>query len=339
MLPGIDVAFYEPLVDWKRVKADGKEFVFIKSSQSTFTDSKFHDHWKGARGIIPRSPYHFYDPRYDSPKEQADYFLNLIRDDPGELPPTVDIELYIVGPYHGATYWYDFISRVRDGVGKYPFLYTAYYYWNDNVKIKPVNDKTWFKNCPLWVANYYTPFPLVPAPWTEWAFWQYSGEGIVDGVTDSLGRLTECDLDYYNGTKEDMYSRFAIQLPSEETPMTERYSTTNLYNDMALRPNHSTANVAIARYAAGQTWYGDLIYIVPEDVYSASSVKIQYRGDKWLHVTRINSTPVDGWVALIHKGTAYCSNPIDNGPSGEPVLTHTIEVFNDGSLKIDGNAA
>ena len=41
-------------------------------------------------------------------------------------------------------------------------------------------------NYELWVANYGVPAPSVPSPWKNWAAWQYSETGSVQGVTGNV---------------------------------------------------------------------------------------------------------------------------------------------------------
>jgi len=120
------------------------------------------------------------------------------------FPFVIDIELFTSGMFHGSQHWYDFIEKLNQLSNHYPLMiYTAYYYWVDNVYHSPaVQDVNYFAHYPLWVAGYNTIAPMVPPPWKNWLFWQYSENGIVDGVTDQLGRPTECDLDYFYGTDE-----------------------------------------------------------------------------------------------------------------------------------------
>src|SRR5689334_6342528 len=104
MVRGIDVALYEPVIDWEKVLHGGYKFAFIKCSQS-YPDPKFKEHWTNAKKAgMPRGAYHFYDPRYISPKSQAELFFTSLGNDLGELPFVVDIELYTVGPYVGSRY-------------------------------------------------------------------------------------------------------------------------------------------------------------------------------------------------------------------------------------------
>lgn len=205
MIKGIDIARYEPKIDWQKVIAGGYRFAFIKCSQATFNDFLFSIHWNDARNAgIPRAAYHFYDPS-KPPEEQAEFFYNSLHGDTGELPFIVDIEGFTSGPYHGSENWYRFLVQLSKISNNHPIMiYTAYYYWIDHVMDKPhVEDVSYFGKYPIWIADYKVLKPSVPYPWNpNWLFWQYSEEGIVDGITDQLGRPTECDLNQFFGTEE-----------------------------------------------------------------------------------------------------------------------------------------
>jgi GH25 family lysozyme M1 (1,4-beta-N-acetylmuramidase) len=89
---GIDVAAWEPNINWERVRAQGIHFAFIKASQADFTDRLFDMHWAGAkRAGILRGAYHFLDPKVDG-RVQAETFLSRIKLEPGDLPPVLDLE-------------------------------------------------------------------------------------------------------------------------------------------------------------------------------------------------------------------------------------------------------
>ena len=49
------------------------------------------------------------------------------------------------------------------------------------------------------IAHYETRAPLVPKPWTNWDFWQYTEHGKVPGI--AAGAV---DLDYFNGTEAEL---------------------------------------------------------------------------------------------------------------------------------------
>jgi len=59
----------------------------------------------------------------------------------------------------------------------------------------------------LWIAHATTASaPLVPKPWTTWAFWQYSDIGKVPGISEPV------DADRFNGSLDDLKS-LAVPAP------------------------------------------------------------------------------------------------------------------------------
>ena len=90
---GIDVAHWEPEIDWMKLRAQEIRFAFIKATQAAdYVDNKFLSHWTGAKqaGIL-RGAYHFIDPRVDG-RLQAENFLRTVKLEPGDLPPVLDLE-------------------------------------------------------------------------------------------------------------------------------------------------------------------------------------------------------------------------------------------------------
>jgi lysozyme len=296
MIKGIDVAFYEPNIDWRRVRAAGNEFAFIKATQRDYEDSKFREHKVESRGFVARGPYHFYEPTV-SPRIQAEFFWETVKDEPWELDYVVDIELYRSGIYHGGRFWYDFISRFQILSGKYPMIYTGYYYWNDEVKKNPVLDLNWFaEHCPLWIAAYGSQ-PLIPRPWTDWTYWQYSGSGLVNGVMDDYGRPTECDLDYGRGTPTPPPDTGDIPMPK--------------YDGIVLDTATPYVNLRDNPLTGAQ----DIGNLYPKDVITADEVRQTDR--TWLHITSINGQAATGWAAASFVEYHFIEEP---NPSSEYIL-------------------
>ena len=52
--------------------------------------------------------------------------------------------------------------------------------------------------CPLWLAHWDVATPTVPAPWTDWMFWQYTSSGTCPGIAGSV------DLSHFSGAKSDL---------------------------------------------------------------------------------------------------------------------------------------
>lgn len=342
---GIDVARYEPIIDWYKVQQAGYKFTFIKVSQSDYNDPRFSQHWYNARRDgMPRGGYHFYDPRYVEPKKQAEKFFDSLDGDLGELPFVIDIERFTSGRYHGSKYWYDYLERLNYLSGNHPVLiYTAYYYWNGNVYKQPsVNDVQYFANYDLWVANYDVSQPLVPALWPTWKFWQYSEKEMIDGIYDELGRITRCDADIFNGTEQD----FQNYLLGEPTPMpTQDYmeltpTVSNEYRSVRNQvPYPQTPHIFGATSPTQRIFAGNNAKALPTDFYEYTqdiSVNINgtlYKanvGDRWWKVYEANGGPMVGWVAEIHLGTRYLNTRL---VSVTQPTTHTVEVYVDGVLE------
>jgi len=169
--------------------------VYIKVSERGGIDSDFLYNWKAAKdaGLL-RSGYHFL--RRDlSGLLQARIFCDILRDDPGELPPVADFE----APNQGSLYpsnalLEQFLVEVETKTRRRPMLYTSPGYWNIHGRNKYTKafDAKW-AYYQLWIAHFmktYTPGVSKPdkiEPWKSnkkaWTFWQYTnlGEGLAYG--------------------------------------------------------------------------------------------------------------------------------------------------------------
>jgi GH25 family lysozyme M1 (1,4-beta-N-acetylmuramidase) len=212
---GPDVSFYQDddqtpqQIDFAKM-ATAADYVIIRAGQNTWADPDWVYNWLHSKESgLPRGSYWLYDSRSD-PKGQAEKWVTLLGNDRGELPMFGDFEERYGGPYKGWRHWYDFLERVRQLVGdKEIGIYTAFYYWVEYTLGATSSELNYFHRYPLWVANYDVLAPKVPLPWAvnEWLFWQYTshGPGSQFGV-ESLN----IDLNYFNGDKTALYSRFNI---------------------------------------------------------------------------------------------------------------------------------
>src|SRR5690606_30109782 len=95
---GIDVSYYQGKIDWPKVKAmeeDGVKvtFAFIKATEGLLSvDPYFQRNWREApKAGIKVGAYHFFRPK-KSGLWQANFFLQTVSLEKGDLPPVVDIE-------------------------------------------------------------------------------------------------------------------------------------------------------------------------------------------------------------------------------------------------------
>ncbi|GJQ52014.1 MAG: hypothetical protein HKUEN02_08610 [Anaerolineaceae bacterium] len=225
-LIGPDVSFYQDDnstpqgIDFVKMSRSAG-YVIIRSGQNTWIDSDFKTNWSNSKAAgLPRGSYWFYDSRIE-PKIQADLWFSAFDGDLGELPLFADFEEAYGGAYAGWKHWKTFLERLKSRVGKHEIaIYTAYYYWLANAP-SGAADLQYFRQYPLWIANYGTAMPLVPKPWgvNEWLFWQYTdrGDGALYGVESS-----RIDLNYFNGDLAEFRRRFKLDsTPPPPPPPTE----------------------------------------------------------------------------------------------------------------------
>ena len=226
MIQGIDVSHWQDdnstpqQVNFKKAKAAGAEFVFIKASEHLYVDADYTWNWDAAAAAgLLRGAYHFL--RWDIPGlTQARFFCNdVLKGDWGELPLVADYEAP-PSTYGGKTSYpsnallIQFLQEVEHITGKKPMIYTSPGYWNINGKIKGSNqfDNKWLY-FPLWVAHYTkADQPIIPKPWVKWTFWQHSatGNGSKFGTESK-----SVDLNWFNG---DLVELYALAGQGEITP-------------------------------------------------------------------------------------------------------------------------
>lgn len=181
---GIDVSKWQGEIDWQKVVAVGYKFSLIKASEGQTTDPRFFANWQGAKAAgILRGAYTFF--RSDvSVDLQAKYFLNLLKDDAGELAPVLDVERDDAGLSNQAftqaiKKWLDIVEQAT---GKKPIIYTSHYRWKELTE-----SPSWASQYPLWVAHYtVAPKPLLPTGWTDYYLWQYTDKGNISGIDGNV---------------------------------------------------------------------------------------------------------------------------------------------------------
>ena len=82
------------------------------------------------------------------------------------------------------------VNRIAVGTGKPPIIYTAKYFWDDDVATTELGD------LPLWVADYGVACPDLPEAWGTWKFWQFGYRSDVEGLSGDV------DVDWFNGSMD-----------------------------------------------------------------------------------------------------------------------------------------
>ncbi|MEC0233086.1 glycoside hydrolase family 25 protein [Paenibacillus kribbensis] len=210
---GIDVSRYQGTIDWKRVRADGKSFAFIKASQGQrYVDPTFITNAKGVRAAgILLGAYHFVDATsVNAAKAEARHFAEVLDQVGGaktlDFPAVMDYENNPGGLGSAAIHEVAlaFLTEFEQVSGRKPMVYTGNAF--------AAHFKAPLGSYKLWIARYSTRVPGDTTAWKSWDFWQYSDSGRVDGIQGPV------DLNVYAGTEAELRQAFAGE--EEDEPMT-----------------------------------------------------------------------------------------------------------------------
>lgn len=196
---GVDVSVYQGSVNWRSVRAAGKQFVYIRYSDGTgYLDPYFSSNWRNAKAAgLTVGAYQFFRASQNA-TTQADLVINAVSSLGGigqpNLPIAIDVETNDgqsnATVINAVNTW---LSRVQSRTGRYrPMLYTSPGFWSGLGSPYP-NPLPY-----LWVANWGVSCPALPYPWGRLRFWQYSDTGSVAGISGAV------DTDLYNGSLAEM---------------------------------------------------------------------------------------------------------------------------------------
>ena len=104
---GIDVSHWQGTLDFKKVKASGRNFVIVKLTNGLTTDAQAASNIKNAKAAgLDVGVYHFINAlNVTQAREQADYFIKTVKQFlPLSYPVALDIEEFTVNgkPYYGS---------------------------------------------------------------------------------------------------------------------------------------------------------------------------------------------------------------------------------------------
>jgi GH25 family lysozyme M1 (1,4-beta-N-acetylmuramidase) len=200
-VPGFDVSNHQSSVNFAGAYSSGARFVIIKATEgTTFKDPKFSSHYTAATkaGLI-RGGYHFARPASSTGAVQAEYFYKNgggWSADGITLPGMLDMEAASsTSECHGLTQaqmvaWItSFVNKYHELSGRYPLIYTGYYWWVDCTG----NSTKWSTTSPLVLARYSSTVGTMPGGWPYQTIWQFNDKYAYGGDSDvfngSLDRL------------------------------------------------------------------------------------------------------------------------------------------------------
>jgi GH25 family lysozyme M1 (1,4-beta-N-acetylmuramidase) len=199
-LRGVDASSLAP---WKTLRDANFGFAFAGASHGLSKNASFAANWAMMKRCgLPRGAYHFLTDKSQG-AVQARVFLEQLGEDPGELPPIVDVEkpTDCRGDCceRSCDEWIaltrDWITEVTRRGARRPILYTVEPFWN-----QCLCGSTRFSAHPLWLAGYPRfdfPEKLRFGGWSRWTFYQHAGNIRVGGGVVDLnlfqGALTDLE--------------------------------------------------------------------------------------------------------------------------------------------------
>lgn len=342
-----DVSFYQGVIDFEVMSARTRAII-IRAGQNLWTDDQFERNYAEAvRKNLLKGVYWFYDGRV-SPGAQAEHLISILRGKKLEMEVYIDWERNYGGSHEGLANVVAMMQVIEQagldipGVG----LYTGYYFFRSNSNpITNASQYNYLKTRPLWLA-WYTSNPanvLIPAPWTDLTHWQFGTPVVAWGQQTS-----ELDMNFFNGSSADFNQRYGSASPppnggsmdyyelrpsiaGEWRSVRQETSYPTIPHILGSKINQINANSYARAYS------GDY-YVYQNDVYINGVIRAK-AGDTWWRTYEVNGVSYAGWVAEIHLGKTYLTKTFfPSTPPAKPTLTHTIEIFNDGSIKVDGNS-
>lgn len=195
---GIDVSRWQGDIDWHRVGGSGVAFAFLKATEGgDHTDPSFAANWRAAaRAGVPRGAYHFYYLCRPA-TEQAAWFIANVPREAGALPPVLDIEWNHASrtcrsrpdPATVRAEIATFQAIVGRHYGQRPVIYTTVDFYAENDLGRIGHEEFWLRS----VAGH----PRTKFPGQDWSFWQYTGTGVVPGISGAA------DLNAFAGSASD----------------------------------------------------------------------------------------------------------------------------------------
>ena len=202
-LDGIDISNCQPPVDWAKVAAAGKRFVWCKlgggpspaHNTGLYVDNMFARHTQGARAAGLRVGAYFFGKPVGDPILQARFFVRNYVWKPGDLPPLLDLEVMDdLTPAQVVGWAMAFFTEADHMMG----VSLAFYTYTSFLQQLAPHASDWWSDRVICQAQ-YDGLAKAVAPFPAPRFLQYDGnEGVCPGVTGA------CDEDRFLGTADEL---------------------------------------------------------------------------------------------------------------------------------------
>lgn len=205
---GIDVSIWQGQIDYERVKEDGIEIVYIRSSEgNSYVDPYYLRNYNNAKANGLKIGFYHYltATTTDEAIEQADFFVSLV----GGLEPDCRLAMDFE-QFNGLsieeinTVSLAFLERVEEKSSKEVVIYSDAY----NARVTFGEELA--SRYPIWIAEYGVEEPESNGKWDTWIGFQYSNMGDISGISSRV------DLDYYT---QGIFLSDSSQIPKPEKPV------------------------------------------------------------------------------------------------------------------------
>lgn len=205
---GIDVSIWQGQINYERVKEDGIEVVYIRSSEgSSYVDPYYLRNYNNAKANGLKIGFYHYltATTTDEAIEQADFFVSLV----GGLEPDCRLAMDFE-QFNGLsieeinTVSLAFLERVEEKSSKEVVIYSDAY----NARVTFGEELA--SRYPIWIAEYGVEEPESNGKWDTWIGFQYSNMGDISGISSRV------DLDYYT---QGIFLSDSSQIPKPEKPV------------------------------------------------------------------------------------------------------------------------
>lgn len=207
---GIDVSYHQGYIDWRRVAADGIDFVMIRvgyrgyETGDMMLDENFHTYIKGALNAGLDVGVYFYSQAVNTEESiaEANFVMEQIHGYDITYPVVYDWEIAEAetartndsAPYSVTECAAAFCDTIRDGG------YTPMVYANRKQALLKM-DMSKLADVDFWFAEYKNGHHEPSYPY-DFQMWQYASDGIVNGIDGEVD-LNICFLNSYGRTNEE----------------------------------------------------------------------------------------------------------------------------------------
>lgn len=196
----IDVSHYQGKIDWPAVKADGVAGAFIKATEGkSGIDLKFSSNATGATAAgLEQGFYHYAHPELNSALVEAAHFAKTVKGFKADFPHALDVEGQAskIGAEALTVWCVAWLKEVERLTGHPAMIYSGGSFARSYLG-KALGKWS------LWIAHYGATTPMSNNTWSQWAAFQYSDAGHVDGIAGNVDMnvMEKAFFDRYAGVQ------------------------------------------------------------------------------------------------------------------------------------------